>query len=173
MKIFFALAVLALAFAGCKKNDSSSPVSTTTVQTTTSEAQLYNLGKNSNGFMFYKNSTDPIDKGAGSGHTQPLLRTRYNSVAAEYLDGAGKVKPGTVFRDSSLIVKELYTGNNLEILVFLFKKKGDANADANGWVWAELSPAGNTLYAVTNKGSGCVGCHSPGIDYTRMNDTHP
>jgi len=159
-----------LLFVGCKEKDS--PTETPTASTTT-EAQLYMLGKNSAGFTFYKNSTDTLTKAGNSAHPDPKLRTRYNKIAAQYLDANGKVKAGTVFPDSSLIVKELFTGSTLTTYVFLFKKKGDTNADANGWVWAETSPTGAATYPVSNKGSGCLGCHSTGIDYTRMNDTHP
>ncbi len=163
------LAVFLLA--GCKEEDS--PTTTQPTATTTTEAGLYMLGKNPAGFTFYKNSTDTLAKGGNSAHPDPKLRTRYNSIAAKFLDANGKVKAGTVFPDSSLIVKELFTGSTLTTYVFLFKKKGDKNADANGWVWAETSPTGAATYPVSNKGAGCVGCHSTGIDYTRMNDSHP
>ena len=122
---------------GCKKEDS--PVSSTTPgQSTTTETDLYMLGKSSMGFVFYKNTPDTISKGGNSGHPDAKLRTRYNSIAAKYLDGTGKVKAGTVFPDSSLIVKELFTNNVLTTYVFLFKKSGDKNADAYGWVWADI-----------------------------------
>lgn len=157
--------------AGCKKEDS--PVAPASVQSTTTEAALYMLGKSPAGFTFYKNSPDTLSKGGNSGHPDAFLRTRYNSIAAKYLDANGKVKAGTVFPDSSLIVKELFTNKELTTYVFLFKKKGDTNADANGWVWAETSPSGTATYPAGNKGAGCTGCHGTGIDYTRMNDTHP
>ncbi|HAP36899.1 MAG TPA: hypothetical protein DCQ28_13565 [Bacteroidetes bacterium] len=170
-QILFIVTMCLFAF-GCKKEDS--PVSSTTPgQSTTTENALYMLGKSSAGFLFYKNSADTIAKGGNSGHSDTKLRTRYNTIAAKYLDGTGKVKAGTVFPDSSLIVKELFTNNALTTYVFLFKKSGDKNADANGWVWAETSPSGSTLYAASNKGAGCIGCHGVGIDYTRMNDAHP
>ncbi len=158
-------------FAGCKEEDSLTTPKTSA--TTTTEAQLYMLGKNSAGFTFYKNSTDTLTKGGNSAHPDPKLRTRYNSIAAKFLDANGKVKAGTVFPDSSLIVKELFTGTTLTTYVFLFKKKGDTSADANGWVWAETNQSGSTVYPIGNKGAGCIGCHSTGIDYTRMNDAQP
>ncbi|MDP1675548.1 MAG: hypothetical protein Q8L88_01690 [Bacteroidota bacterium] len=166
-KMLFVL-MLSLFAAGCKEEDSP----TETGQTDT-DSQLYLLGKSSTGFVFYKNTSDTISKGGNSGHPDAKLRTRYNSIAAKYLDGAGKVKAGTIFPDSSLIVKELYTNNALTTYVFLFKRTGDKNADANGWVWAEISPTGSILYSASKKGAGCIGCHAIGIDYTRMNDAHP
>ncbi|MFA6541617.1 MAG: hypothetical protein WCT99_08435 [Bacteroidota bacterium] len=157
-------------FWGCSKEDNPAG---STETTTTTGADLYSLGKSEAGFSFYKNRPDTIAKAGGSGHPDPQLRTRYNSIAAQYLDGNGKVKAGTVFPDSSLIVKELFTNGILTTYVYLFKKKNDTNADANGWLWAESSPTGAPTYSVSNKGAGCTGCHSSGIDYTRMNDAHP
>ncbi|MBI2427328.1 MAG: hypothetical protein HYV29_00755 [Ignavibacteriales bacterium] len=171
MRYTVLLLALLVMFGGC--NDDSSAESNSQNQSTTTDAQLYMLGKNAAGFTFYKNSTDTLVKNGGSGHPDSHLRTRYNAIAAQHLDANGKVKAGTVFADSSLIVKELINNGVLTTYVFLFKKKGDANADANGWVWAETSPTGTPTYPVTNKGAGCIGCHSAGIDYTRMNDTHP
>lgn len=163
--------IVLLSLAGCKDESSTTP--DTQNQTTTTDAQLYMMGQSAAGYTFYKNSTDTLAKNGGSGHPDSHLRTRYNAIAAQQLDANGKVKVGIVFPDSSLIVKELINNNVLTTYVFLFKKKGDTNADANGWIWAETSPSGTPTYPVTNKGAGCIGCHSTGIDYTRMNDAHP
>jgi len=32
-----------------------------------------------------------------------------------------------------------------------------------GWLWAELNPNGTIGYSISNRGSGCVGCHSLGL----------
>ncbi|KAB2920648.1 MAG: cytochrome P460 family protein [Bacteroidetes bacterium] len=163
-----ALFLLLLLAAGCTDDSGTEPT-----PGGTTEAQLYSLGKNAAGFTFYKNSADTITKGGNSAHPDPQLRTRYNSVAARFLGSDGKVKAGTLFPDSSLIVKELYTNSVLTTYVFMFKRAGDPHADANGWVWAETHADGSTLYAASKKGAGCTGCHSTGIDFTRMNDAHP
>jgi len=170
MKRYSTVVIAALLIAGC--NGDETPVDVPSVSTTT-ESDLYVMGKDPAGFVFYKNSTDTIVKAGGSGHPDPKLRTRYNAVAARSLDSDGRVKAGTVFPDSSLIVKELFTNDVLTTYVFMLKRTGDNNADANGWVWAETHASGSTLYAASNKGFGCINCHSIGIDYTRMNDAHP
>lgn len=162
---------LITALIGCSENATDS--SGGQFGSTTTESQLLEIGKDPTGFIFYKNTSDTIVKGTGSGHPDARLRTRYNTIAARHLDQNGKVKVGTVFSDSSLIVKELFTGNVLTTYVFMFKRIGDKNADANGWVWAETFSSGSILYAAANKGSGCINCHSVGIDFTRMNDAHP
>ena len=171
MRIPSILLLTIILFSGCAKEDS--PTAAPRTASTTTESDLYLLGKNTAGFTFYKFSSDTITKGGNSAHPDPKLRTRYNAVASKYLDANGKVKAGTVFPDSSLIVKELYTNSVLTTYVFLFKKKGDTNADANGWVWVETGPTGATTFPASNKGAMCIGCHSTGIDFTRMNDTHP
>lgn len=171
MKITLVILFAIISFTGCKKEDS--PTAVTQTSSTTSESDLYNLGKSPTEFTFYKFSSDTIVKGGNSAHPDPKLRTRYNSIAAKYLDADGKVKTGTIFPDSSLIVKELYTNNALTTYVFLFKKKGDTNADVNGWIWVETSPSGSPTFPASNKGAMCIDCHSTGIDYTRMNDSHP
>ena len=126
-------------------------------------------------YSYYKNTLAIISRSTGSGHTaQPLLRTRYNLKAATQLDASGKVKIGAIFPDSSLIVKELMkVDSTIEVYAFMFKLKGASNSDANGWVWGEATALGVVAYSVSNKSSGCNNCHSTGIDYTRMNDSHP
>ena len=170
MKMHSTIVIAALLVAGCNGDETTvdGPSASTTI-----EMQLYAMGKDTTGFTFYKNSTDTLSKAGNSGHPDPKLRTRYNAVAARSLDSVGKVKARTVFPESSLIVKELFTNDVLTTYVFMLKRTGDNNADANGWVWAETYASGSTLYAASNKGFGCINCHSIGIDYTRMNDTHP
>ena len=128
-----------------------------------------------NDFFYYKNSFTMLSPSLGSGHSaQPLLRTRYNIKATTQLDTSGKVKLGTVFPDSSLIVMELIgTNGTTEGYAFMYKFAGASNADSNGWIWGEATASGGVTYSVSNKGSECSSCHSTGINYTRMNDAHP
>ncbi len=158
-------------FFGCGKEESPAGAGGRKV----TDAEMYALANTTAGFVYYKNSSDTLLRSSGSGHTaQPMLRTRYNAKAATQLDGQGKVQSGAAFPDSSLIVKELFNaGNQIEVLAYMFKLNGADNADANGWVWGEVSPGGSVVFSVTNKGVGCFACHSAGIDYTRMNDSHP
>lgn len=111
-------------------------------------------------------------RSAGSGHTDPQLRTRYDARAATQLDGAGKVRPGAIFPDSSLIVKELITGGTLSRYAVMMKMRGSERA-GGGWLWAYYGPSGSTQISITDRGGACVGCHTKGIDLTRMNDSHP
>lgn len=159
------LAVLA-SLNACKKDDDEPGSNKST------DEMLYDLAKSSDGFTWYKNSDALLDKSAGSGHGQPLLRTRYNAKAATALDADGKIKAGTTFTDESLVVKELYdNANTPAIYAVMYKKTGHPDADAEGWVWAYLNVNGSVLTSAASKGSGCRGCHGQAdhIDYTLMN----
>lgn len=160
--LFAALALLN----ACKKDDDTSSSAAIT------DEELYDLAKSTSGFVWYKNSDDFLDKSTGTGHTPPLLRTRYNAKAATALDSNGKVKAGTTFPDGSLIVKELNDNpTTLAIYAVMYKSADDPNADANGWVWAYLNANGSVLASSTGKGNGCNGCHGQAdhIDFTLMN----
>ncbi|GIV32833.1 MAG: hypothetical protein KatS3mg031_0368 [Chitinophagales bacterium] len=135
------------------------------------DKQLLDMAVPVNGFVWYKYSDALLNRSAGSGHNYPFLRTRYNSVAATVLDSSGKIIPGNVFPEGSLIVKELYSNSStLSRYAMLYKKAGDPNADASGWIWGYVNADGTVAQAASLKGSGCRGCHSqPGhIDFNLM-----
>lgn len=163
-------------FAACDSNTNPNPPNEGTPTTQTTDATLYELAKATAGFTWYKKSDGLLKKSAGSGHTQPLLRTRYNAAAATKLDGSGKVVAGASFPDGALIVKELVdSANALSLYAILYKKTGDANADAKGWVWGYINPDGSVRISATQKGSACISCHSQtgSIDYMLMNKFFP
>ena len=140
------------------------------------DKQLFDMAIETTGFTWYKNSSALLDKSSGSGHSEPFLRTRYNSVASAMLDSNGKIIPGSVFPDGSLIVKELFT-NNTDIgrYAILYKKSSDTNADAAGWVWGYINADETVAEPASNKGSSCRGCHSQtnNIDFNLMNVYFP
>jgi hypothetical protein len=136
------------------------------------DAQLLSLAQAPGGWVYYRNSTDTIVKASNSAHDEPRLRTRYNAKAATQLDVNGKVRLDPNFPDSSLIVKELFTGPTITTLAIMFKLRSAPNA-GNGWIWSELDANGNVKISAASRGAGCVSCHSAGLDYTRMNDAHP
>lgn len=140
------------------------------------DKELYDMAKSTSGFTWYKNSDALLDKSSGSGHSQPFLRTRYNSIAAAELDSVGKVMEGTVFPDGSLIVKELINSSStLDRYAILYKKPGHQDADANGWVWGYINSDGTVAVSASEKGSSCLGCHlqDGNIDYMLMNKFFP
>lgn len=136
------------------------------------DTQLLSLAQAPGGWVYYRNSPDTVVKASNSAHDEPRLRTRYNPKAATQLAVDGKVRLDPNFPDSSLIVKELFTGSTITTLAIMFKLRSAPNA-GNGWVWSELDVNGNVKISAASKGAGCISCHSAGLDFTRMNDVHP
>lgn len=162
--VFISVAVGILATNACKK------------EATGTDKELYEMAKASSGFTWYNNSDALLNKSAGSGHPQPFLRTRYNSVASSILDTAGKVQVGATFPEGSLIVKELYSNSNtLARYAILYKMAASADADARGWVWGYVNSDGTVAESSSKKGSACISCHlqANNIDYTLMNKYFP
>jgi hypothetical protein len=150
----------------CKKDD----------QATGTDKELYDMAKSSSGFTWYKNSSSLLAKSSGSGHSQPLLRTRYNVVAATKLDSSGKIMDSISFPEGSLIVKDLFDDSStLGRYAVLYKNSSSAEADAKGWVWGYINSDGSVAEPASNKGSACKGCHSQSgnIDYMLMNKFFP
>jgi hypothetical protein len=153
-------------FGSCKKD--AAPVGT--------DKELYDMAKSTNGFTWFKNSSTLLNKSAGSGHPQPFLRTRYNSVAATMLDSTGKIMTNVTFPEGSFIVKELFDNSTtLGRYAILYKNSGSADADAKGWVWGYINADGSVTESATKKGSSCINCHSQAdnIDYMLMNKYFP
>ena len=163
--LIFIMSTIVLTLDACKKNKVAGI-----------DQELYDLSKETSGFTWYKNSSAFLNKSAGSGHSQPLLRTRYNAVAATMLDASGKVMEGITFPEGSLIVKELNENSStLERYAILYKKSDSEDADANGWVWGYLEDDGKVIQPASDKGSSCISCHSQAdnIDYMLMNKYFP
>jgi predicted small secreted protein len=139
-------------------------------------SKVLEIAKQTNGYTWYKKSDAYLPKNAVSGHAEPLERTRYDATAAMQLDANGKVKAGTVFPEGSTIVKELVNADKtVNGYAVLIKRKADPSADADGWVWADISAAGAELYPISSKGNGCIPCHSISghINRTLMNVSNP
>ncbi|MBU2652090.1 MAG: cytochrome P460 family protein [Bacteroidetes bacterium] len=137
---------------------------------------LYDLATSSANFTWYKNSDALLDRSPLSGHQEPYLRVRYNSVASAELDSTGKVKQGIIFGEGALVVKELYeTTSKLGTYAIMYKNSGMAEADETGWVWGYLFADGKVRVAASEKGASCRNCHlqAGNIDLTMMNVSHP
>jgi len=162
--------VLSIVISSCKKEDA---VIDTTDKT---DKELYDMAKVTSGFTWFKNSDILLERSSASGHSQPFLRTRYNTIAATMLNANGKIIEGSTFPEGSLIVKELYTNiSTLDQYAILFKQSAHKNADAKGWVWGYIKADGEVLYLSSNKGASCTSCHSEtgNIDYMLMNKYFP
>lgn len=137
------------------------------------DAALSALARAETGWTYYKNNPDTLLRSATSGHGEPRVRTRFNARVATQLDAAGKMRADADFPDSSLIAKELIVGGVLNRYAVMYKLRGSGDSGPAGWLWAYYSPSGATQIGIAGKGASCSGCHSSGIDFTRMNDSHP
>lgn len=158
--------IIVLLFNSCEKDK----------EATGTDLKLYEMTKETIGFIWYKNSSSLLAKSAGSGHPQPFLRTRYNSIAATQLDPNGKIVSGALFPEGSLIVKELFDNSTkLGRYAILYKNSGSADSDAKGWVWGYINSDGTVEEAASKKGSSCISCHpqADNIDYILMNKYFP
>jgi hypothetical protein len=162
------LLVAALSGGGCSDHGAMPSASRVEID----DAALFRMQAAAEGWTWFGLKADTLTGGSTTAH-EPRVRVRYNAQAATRLTQEGRVIAGAVFPDSSLIVKELYTGSQLTTIAYMFKLRGAAYASEAGWVWAESDGAGGIKIPASRRGTGCVGCHAPGIDFTRMNDTHP
>lgn len=169
-KLILAFTVVLLA-AGC--NEENSPTETEKDKTVTvTDSQLYQLALTTHKAAFFNNSTDTIPGNSGAAHAGKIL-VWYNAKAKEQLDAQGRVKASPAFADSSLIVKEIFDNSGAkQYYAIMFKLSTASNKGAGDFVWAELLPNGQPFISAADKGAACSGCHSSGVGYTRMNDTH-
>lgn len=136
------------------------------------DGELYAMATAESGFTWYKFSDEYLTKSSGSGHNYPFLRTRFNSIAADFLDSQGRVQEGTIFPDGSLIVKELIEANNkIGRYAILYKDVDNEFADANGWVWGYINKDKSVAASASEKGASCISCHqqAENIDNILMN----
>jgi hypothetical protein len=165
-KVILSAALLFIAFQACKKDKAEHAI----------DREMLDMAKSTAGFTWYKFSSANLPKSSGSGHPQPLLRTRFNATAANHLDSLGKVIPGTQFTSGSLIVKELLgSGGGLERYAILYKNPGHEFADDKGWIWGYVDANGKIAEPAANKGAACISCHTQqvNIDYMLMNKFYP
>jgi hypothetical protein len=95
---------------------------------------------------------------SGSNAHRPLVRVSMNSVSLSALQG-DTLPAGASFPKGSIIFKQIIQ-NGETILYALIYKDPNNSLSAGGWLWAELYPDGRVAYSISNKGAGCVGCHS-------------
>jgi hypothetical protein len=121
------------------------------------------------GLTFYQNNDSILSPAGPSPHG--TFKLKFNSTTVSQLGSDGKF-PGGTFQDGSVIVKEVYSGN--QVTLYAVMKKDDSRFSANGWLWGEYKPDGEVVYSVGEKGKVCVSCHSgsPNRDLTRSFDLH-
>lgn len=154
------LSFLLLTFTQCKKDDN--PDVMTDPATSITDQELYDMTSTVSGYIYYKNDNTVLESSPESAH-KAYFRVRFNEIAYEMLTDNGKLPDGSEFPDGALIVKELHNsadGSNEGGIAVMLKSADDANADENGWVWAEYFGSVDNRISVSDKGSACISCHS-------------
>jgi hypothetical protein len=125
---------------------------------------------NEAGFEYYQGGTI-LSPASASPHGN--FKLRFNQEALSSLDETGELPEGGTFIEGSVIVKEVYVNNVLNIYAILKKAPSDVNA-ANGWLWSEIGPDGAVQYNIAGKGNACTSCHDdlPNRDFVRTFDLH-
>ncbi|MBN4065886.1 cytochrome P460 family protein [Candidatus Amoebophilus asiaticus] len=126
------------------------------------------------GYTYYQNSSDTLPTAQESAHDN-YIRVRFNTAAQADLDTDGQLPENRTFRDSSVIVKEVYgsKGGNLTLYAVMMKFPGAEDAGED-WLWAEYGKDGSTIISLTDKGKACISCHSSAgnRDLVRLFELH-
>ncbi|MFN0200216.1 MAG: cytochrome P460 family protein [Bacteroidia bacterium] len=147
---YFTLLLLlgaSMLYSGCRRSVDDDP--------TSADGALYAALKNQT-FTYYKGE-DKILQPKGSSPHGPF-KLLFNAKAASVLDSLGKLPVGATFPDSSIVLKEVFDGNDKKQLVPMMRMRNDANS-AEGWLWGQYTPEGKLVYSVSKKGAKCVSCH--------------
>ncbi len=172
--MFRFLLLLGLATACTKKPESAPPPIGPILPQIDTENDLFRLSRYNSTFNWYQNSPSKLPSANASAHS-PWMRVRFNPVAATVLSDNGKLARNGFFPRGSLIVKELFEGENdsLRYLAVMYKDSLHPQ-QAFGWVWGEFEANGNALISLESRGSLCTSCHQTNSrDMTRLFDLHP
>ena len=122
------------------------------------------------GFEYYQGG-NTLTPATASPHGN--FKLRFNQEALSSLDATGELPEGGTFAEGSIIVKEAYLNNEINVLAVMKKAAGDANA-GEGWLWSEYKPNGSVLFSIKAKGNGCITCHDdlPNRNLVRTFDLH-
>lgn len=164
--LFFLLFTSMLVVQSCKKDEEDPPEDST-------DMDLYNAISSVSGYTYYI-GTPGITAAAGNS-PHGFERVRFNATAQAALDSTGKLPVGSTFLAGSIIVKEIYSSATGGLSLYAVMKKDASNSNvANGYVWAEYNTNGTVAYSASNKGAGCVSCHSGSTnrDLVRTFDLH-
>jgi hypothetical protein len=143
--LFLIISMTLLLFSSCKKEKEEKAANEKLFQEATA-----------NGYTYYQNGA-VLDGLSPSPHGQ--FKLRFNSIAQNALASVGELMSTSTFPEGAIIVKELYSNNQLMLLAIMKKAPSDEYA-GDGWVWAEIKPNGDSSFGVERKGNGCIGCHS-------------
>lgn len=147
MKLKLSLCVLAPLFIlSCTKKVASNP------ELAYSDGALYDSASKSTNYKYYQNDPSTV-LAAGGNSPHGTFKLRFNSIAYAALTAGGKLPVGGTFPEGSFLVKDVYSGSNLNIYAYMYKHNGN-------WLWGEVKSNGEFLYYAKDGPAVCVGCHS-------------
>jgi hypothetical protein len=130
-----ALAFL-LALAGCRQNDDPEGAK-----------QLFTRIQEGGGYRSWRRAPEfPSRKPSFTAHSDEV-EIYVNAAMSQALDAPA---PAARWPEGSIVVKEGYSGADLQIVAVMEKK-------ADGWYWAEYDGDGDPLYS--GRPTVCTGCH--------------
>lgn len=101
---------------------------------------------------YYKNDPSVLyPRSASSPHGE--FRLRFNSIAMKALTDAGKLPLNSMMPEGSLVIKDVYSGQEVSLYAFMYKRGGS-------WLWGEIKRNGEILHSVRADPGVCTGCHS-------------
>lgn len=106
--------------------------------------------KNQEAFSYYKNDANTIYPGNNNSHG--AFKLKFNKIALQELTDNGKLPIGSKFPNGSMIVKEVYSGTNINFYALMYKRNGS-------WIWAEIEVGGKVLFSVEKDPGLCISCH--------------
>ncbi|CAN5429045.1 hypothetical protein BH11BAC1_BH11BAC1_12950 [soil metagenome] len=163
MKIYpftISVVILFIVFVAACKKDS---------QDDNADSALFNE-VHANGYSYYQSGVT-LTGAPESPHGS--FKLRFNGTALAALDSTGELPSGETFPNGSILVKEIYNGNDLDLYAVMKKDPSNGNA-GSGWIWAEFKTDGSASFSTGKKGDGCISCHSGGLnrDLVRTFDLH-
>lgn len=88
-----------------------------------------------------------------------MVRVLLNATAAGALQN-GRFPQGGSFPNGAIVFKEVRPSATGAPTLYVVMVKDRDNARAgNGWLWAEYTPSGTTVFSVDRRGSACISCH--------------
>jgi len=100
---------------------------------------------------YYLNNSNTIFPGNNGPHG--AFKLRLNSIALNALTENGKLPTSASMPNGSLIVKDIYKGNNISLYALMYKRE-------NSWLWAEYDTKRKVVYSVNKNPGLCINCHN-------------
>ena len=114
------------------------------------DSQMFAWCKDSLDRFYYQNDSTNVLPQMSNFHGP--FKLRFNAKVKNALGSDGKLAPGQVLPDSSVIVKVSYAPNIAQYAI-IFKLN-------QAWTWGKYTPTGGVLRSVNDQPADCLSCHN-------------